>query len=151
MNEQTPYLYLNFERNRERLEERLLEIRRIHGNRLFPQLHPDTNILDYFVETAFEKGAPGQYFLANTSLKDNYIDITVRPKRAGLLEKELPTGITLCLRGGLFPRQHPSPELVIDRVIDIFDAPRRSFELEVSAIPLLANNGERRIISLPAA
>ncbi|MCB0291461.1 MAG: AAA family ATPase [Calditrichaeota bacterium] len=144
MNEQTPYLYLNFERNRERLEERLLEIRRIHGNRLFPQLHPDTNILDYFVETAFEKGAPGQYFLANTSLKDNYIDITVRPKRAGLLEKELPTGITLCLRGGLFPRQHPSPELVIDRVIDIFDAPRRSFELEVSAIPLLANNGERR-------
>ncbi len=142
MAEKNQYLYLNFKRNRERLTDHLHRIRKAHGGELFPTLNEDTNILAYFVETFFERDAAAEYYLANTSLKDEFIDISVRPRRTDMLEAELPPGITLCIRGGLYPRQHSSPELLIDRISSIADSPPRDFEVAVTAIPEFSD-GER--------
>ena len=128
------YLYLNFERNRKRLEEQLMEIRKLHSGALFPTLHAETNILDYFIESAFEFDTEGKFFLSNTSLKPNRYKMTLRPVPTELLEEEFPEGVTLCLRGVLMPPHHQSPELLVERIIDIGSSGRKPFEIEVSAI-----------------
>lgn len=134
------YLYLNFERHRKRLEEQLREIRKLHSETLFPTLHAETNILDYFIETAFEFDAEGKFLLSNTSLKPNRYKMTLRPVLTELLEEEFPEGVTLCLRGVLMPPHHQSPELLVERITDIGSSGGKPFEIEVTAVPQPASS-----------
>ena len=142
MADSQPNLYLNFKFYRDRLERQLLDIRKVHSDRLFPYLKKNTNILVYFVQTIFELGIKKDFYISNTSLKDDDFNLSIRPKRVSRLDDEFPEDITLCIRGRLFPRNHPSPEFTVERIVDISESPKRHFEREVIAVPAFSE-GER--------
>ena len=143
MADQAQNLYLNFTFYRDRLERQLLDIRKIHSNGLFPYLKQKTNILVYFVQTVFELGIKKDFYIANTSLKDDDINLSIRPRRTTRLDEEFPPDITLCIRGRLFPPNHHNPELTVERIVDISESPLRSFEREVAFAPAVSDR-ERR-------
>lgn len=128
------YIYLNVDQHRAELERQLTALREAHRRAVFPTLHRDSNILDHFLEVCFTPDQPGGFIIANTSLHDHRVEILIRPVRSDRLDDELPEGLSLCLRGGLFPAGDDSPELVVARIVDIADAPVRPFERQVTAV-----------------
>lgn len=146
----TPYIYLNFVRFRDQLETHLIDLRKRHRGELFPTLHPETPILDYFVETFFDEGHPATYLFSNSSLKDRQVDLTIRSPRTRLIGEEMPEGISLCVRGTLGPPHDPSPEVVVDRISEVAEAPQRNFEKDVEVIPVVSPKNRVKNVLTPA-
>ncbi|SVE14507.1 uncharacterized protein METZ01_LOCUS467361, partial [marine metagenome] len=125
------------------LTDQLLTIKRRYGNNIFPSIQEDDgdNLLDYFVNNFFSEGIKSSYFLSNTSLNDEKINITIRPLLTDKprLQEELPKNITLCARGHLYPKDSPNPVLQIDRINDISDSGKKEFEIESILVPNVAD------------
>ena len=136
-------IYFDFQRNAERLERQLKNLQKRHARKLFPNLKPDANILVYFVQTILEINIQREYYLSNTSLKADRVELTLRPKILRRLRGELPKGITLAIRGRLYPPGSDSPEWIVTQITDMSDSPRRDFELEIAITPKFSD--EKRI------
>lgn len=127
---ETGNLYLDFRKNQENLERYVQGIHRLYPGHILPA-HSE-RLLDTFLETVFGEGMAHSFYFANTSLKKNYLDVTVRPKIEGpLLEEAFPAGLVLCVRGHLSPLHNAV--LVVDRITEIANSARKDFEVEVTA------------------
>ena len=100
---QNLFINFNLKRNTDdprypSLIDQLLTIKRRYGNNIFPSIQEDDgdNLLDYFVNNFFSEGIKSSYFLSNTSLNDEKINITIRPLLTDKprLQEELPKNIT---------------------------------------------------------
>jgi hypothetical protein len=138
-----PYLFLDFRKCADEthglppLREQMAGLRRVLGPRLLPDCPANQDGLEPFVELAFPHGLPVACFASNTSLKDGFVDITIRPKTDGpRLQAALPPGLSLALRGHTQPAGAPNPVFVVDRISWIADTPALPFEKEVTAVAL---------------
>lgn len=138
-------LYLDFEKNRERLiKYGLSNIKRNYKDFL-PNYDKDCHdILDYFTSRLFSEGLANIYYVSNTSLKDGYLDISIRPKLENRpISSEFPKGLSIVLRGHLSGRINKV--LIIDRIIEVSDSEQRNFEVEVNARPFYSEENVYRI------
>ena len=80
-------LFVNLNRKRKTddprypsLTDDLLAIKKRYGNRIFPSIQENdgNNLFDHFVSEFFSSGVQSSYFISNTSLNDERIDITIR-------------------------------------------------------------------------
>ncbi len=150
MEKQANCIYFDFRRNAERLERQLKNLQKRHARKLFPNLKPDANILVYFVQTILEIGIQRDYYLSNTSLKEAQVELTLRPKMLRRLRGELPDGITLAIRGRLYPPGSDTPAWVVEQIADISDSPQRDFELEIAVTPKFSEGKHPNNLLTPA-
>jgi len=149
MTTQANCIYFDFQRNAERLERQLKNLQKRHARKLFPNLKPDANILVYFVQTILEINIQREYYLSNTSLKADRVELTLRPKILRRLRSELPEGITLAIRGRLYPPGSDSPEWVVAQITDMSDSPQRDFELEIAVMPKFSDEKRKGNLLTP--
>lgn len=139
------HLYLDFRKNSEKMEKKIRQLKELYPTALFPSLSTEDDLLSYFVQNVFPEGLLSTYYICNTSLKEDKFDFTIRPRIDGpRLQSEFPRGIVLCVRGYPSPLGHISPYVVIDRIIDISDSEKKSFEAEVSITPYWSEEKVRR-------
>ena len=87
------------------LRRQLVALRRKYPDALFPGVG-DQDILGAFQEGLFPSGVPQTYLISNISLREGQPNLTVRPSIIGpRLEKLLPPGVTLAIRGRLWDNQ----------------------------------------------
>ena len=128
-------IYLDFEKNGERLLGYLKRLKHLHGERLLPDCRQGEDLLKHFVGLVFPEGLIQTYYFSNTSLKKGLYDITIRPCIDGpRLERVFPGGLVLCVRGHPSPPAGRSPVLVIDRIVDISDSDVKRFEVSQTAV-----------------
>lgn len=136
-------LYLDFWSNQEPnqhrsrgLEDQLADLKRRFENELFPDLRPEESLLEHFVANVFPNGIPQTYYFSNTCLKDGLIDVTIRPRAEGpRLSALFPRGLVLCIRAHPSPKNHPSPFLIVDRIVEVGASAARTFEVEREVTP----------------
>ena len=126
-----PNLYVDFEKNRERLTGHLARLRRAHGEALLPDCGEKQDLLDHFVQLIFPEGLSQAYYFANTSMKEDNFYITLRPRIDGpRLERAFPPGLVLCVHGNPYPQHAPNPVMMINGIVDVARASARPFERE---------------------
>jgi hypothetical protein len=147
-------LYFDFKRNQKRLEEQLAQMNARVGGNLF--LEGENSLLGSLVRHLFFPDEPRTFWVSNTSLKYEYFDLTLRPvERSAQLN--LPPHLNLAIRGHLFPPDHPRPQLVVDRVMEVLQSPKRPFESELTVNCMLSGDHNHNnaltddfLLSLPA-
>ncbi|MCB0285890.1 MAG: AAA family ATPase [Calditrichaeota bacterium] len=146
MSKATENLYIDFQRNRERLQEQLAQIVRRYGKPVFPEDNSNA-LLGSYVRAFFLPGEPRKFFISNTSLKPEYLDLTVRPAQ-NPSQVQLPNGVTLGIRGHLFPTDHVAPQLVVDRIVEVVAMPPRPFEATIDVnCNLSGDHTEKNILA----
>ena len=146
-------LYIDFKRNQKRLEEQLAQINAHAGGMLF--LEGESSLLGSLVRHFFFPDEPRTFCVANTSLKYDYFDLTIRPAERPA-QLNLPPHLNLAIRGHLFPPDHPHPQLVVDRIMAVLQSPKRPYESELTVNVMLSGDHNREnaltdefLLSLP--
>jgi superfamily I DNA and/or RNA helicase len=117
------------------LRRQLVALRRKYPDALFPGVG-DQDILGAFQEGLFPSGVPQTYLISNISLREGQPNLTVRPSIIGpRLEKLLPPGVTLAIRGRLWDNQKDpnNPVFWAQSIIDLSQSPPRPFEQAITA------------------
>ncbi len=117
------------------LRRQLVVLRRKYPDTLFPGVS-DQEILAAFQDALFPNGMPQTYLISNISLREGQPYLAVRPRITGpRLEKFLPRGVTLAIRGRLWDNQRDpnNPVFQVQNVLDLSESDPRLFEREITA------------------
>ncbi len=125
-------LYLDFKKNHGNLNRAAERLRERHPT-VFEGMGEQEEPLTYIRRKLFPEGLAGTYFVSNTSLKEQFLDFTVRPKvNSPSLQQTLAGGNSIAIRGHL---ASAGTVFVVDRLTDIHDSPPREFETEATVRP----------------
>ena len=129
-------LYLDFNKNRERLTGHMKRLKRVFGDRLLPECPEGQDPLDDFISLVFPEGMGQAYCLCNTAPRPGTFYLTIRPSIAGpRLDEAFPPGIVLCIHGNPWPPIAPNPVLVVNGIVDVARSSAKAFEQEKTVIP----------------
>ncbi|WML49151.1 hypothetical protein RCG23_03395 [Neobacillus sp. PS3-34] len=122
-------MYLDFRKNEGNLKRALIKMKDSYPD-FFKDYIDGEDYISYLLKKVFPEGFTRSFYVSNTSLKDQYLDLTIRPKIDGpLLESVFPKGLSIAIRGHFSPPVNPV--LIIDRVTEISDSEQRDFEQEI--------------------
>ncbi len=134
-------LYLDFERNRETLQEELVRLKGRHRDAFFPGV-PDAQLLDRFIERFFPEGFPAHLLVSNVSHKPDAPFLLVRPAQLSpAITQVMPRGLVLAVKGGLWDnfRDPDNPVLRVFHIVDLTHSEARDFERELRVCPYYSN------------
>ena len=116
------------------LRTQLAELKRRHANLLLPDSEPGADLLDQLRQLLFPEGIPQDLLISNLCLQRDRPLLAVRPSVIGpRLEKVLPQGVTISLKGRLWinPSDPNDAVLRVSRIMDLSHSEARDFEQEV--------------------
>lgn len=128
--------YLDFDRKSESTRPYLVNLKKRYGKILFPGCPENGDLLDYYTELAFPEGLQGNFYISNTSLKESYLYLTIRPRidNRPRLQEEFPSGLVLGIRGRPYPANHPQPLLTVTAITEMADSHILPYENEFSVL-----------------
>ncbi len=141
MADETLRLYIDFHRNSETLEKSLRKLLERYRGRLLPGCPEGRNPLEYLVQTLFREELAGQYFFSNTTVKEGFFYLTLRPRLTPRIEREMPSGVMIAVCGYPTPPGGFAQSLVVESLLDIADSEARTFEVEHRASPVTSEEG----------
>lgn len=135
------HLYLDFDRNAERLASQLAGFRRRYGEAFLPGV-AEERLLQAFVENFFPERLSSTYFFSNTTVREGFY-LTVRPKIDGpRLETLISTGVTVGIHGSLY-----NAGLTVQGFTELATCDPRPWELEATVLPFTSEQSRNRAVN----
>lgn len=124
-NEEILKVYLDFELNKDNLQKAIVREFRNRRGIIERNNIKSGEELSWVITNFFGNWDDRKLIFSNTSLKENYYDISIRPLLTDLEKEVLGKGLTICIRGHLSRRKDI---IIVDRISIIGDYEERKFE-----------------------